>query len=866
MHFDPDIFQLAATHYAAGRYADALAALSVMLGHRPAHREALNLAAICCFQLNRQDDAEAYWRRAIADDPDYAGGYGNLANLFMTQGRLSDAESAYRQAIRLKPDFAEAHYNLGNLLNQLGRLAQGEAALRDALTIRPDFAEAHYNLANSLKDQRRTAEAEAEFRAAIAARPDYADALNNLGNLLRETGHLTDAQAALRQAIRLRPRFAEAHFNLGQVWWDARRVARAQAYYRRAIELRPDYADAHLNLGIALSELKRPRAAEAAFRAALSLRPDDAQATIGLGGALHEQARLVEAAAVYRQRLAHYPDEALVGAELGNVLQKLGRFDEAEAAYRAALSILPGEAGLHYNLGKLLGEQRRFAEAETSYRRAIELRPDFIEALNNLGLAVRELGRLSHAEAILRRSLALRPEVAETHNNLAGVLKDMGAMDESLAEFREAVACSPENECVHRNLNYALTYHAEDPREILDECLRFAARHEAPFMSTAARYPNDRTPSRRLRIGYVAPDFNAHCQSMFTSPVFAAHDHESFEIVCYSSTRHTDEVTEALRTMTDIWRDVHELSDEALAQRIRDDRIDVLVDLTLHMSRGRPLLFARRPAPVQVQWLGYPGTTGSRAIRYRLTDPWIDPPDRPEVDACYSERSIRLPDTFWCYDARVSSPDAPSVGPLPARENGYVTFGCLNNPCKASDRTLRMWAAVLAKVPDARFVLLAPHGARERFRERLSAVGADPLRIEWLDYQPRAAYLRTYHRIDIGLDTFPYNGHTTSLDALWMGVPVPSRAGETAVSRAGFSLLMNLGLGDLVAHDDDAYVDIVSRLAHDLPRLTELRESLRTRLEASTMMDGQRFTRHLEDAYRQMWREWCASPGEMPDA
>jgi protein O-GlcNAc transferase len=331
------------------------------------------------------------------------------------------------------------------------------------------------------------------------------------------------------------------------------------------------------------------------------------------------------------------------------------------------------------------------------------------------------------------------------------------------------------------------------------------------------------------------------------------------EIFVYSSVAQPDAVTHTLRPLADSWRDVHGMSDERLAQLIQADGIDVLVDLTLHMSRGRPLLFARRPAPVQVQWLGYPGTTGSTAIRYRLTDPWLDPLDSPEIDALYSERSIRLPDTFWCYDARVTDALAPDVGPLPAARNGIVTFGCLNNPCKASARTLRVWAAILSAVPDARFILLAGEGARERWAESLSAFGVDLARIEFVGYAPRRAYLDTYNRIDIGLDTYPYNGHTTSLDALWMGVPVPTLAGTTAVSRAGLSLLSNLGLSDLVASDDDAYVEIVTRLAGDRVRLAELRASLRARLEASPMMDAARFTRNLERAFREMWREWCAA-------
>lgn len=859
MHFHSHSYDTAAALYSNGDFEQALYALNSLIAVSTANPEALNLAAICCYRLNRLDDAERHWRRTIDDYPDHAGSYGNLANLLMSQGRVADAESVYRRAILIRPDFAEAHYNLGNLLRQLGRPDEAEACLREALRGRPDLAEAHYNLANLLSARGRFAEAEAAYRNATAARPDYAEAHNNLGNMLREEGRLDEARRALLRAVRARPGFEVAHHNLGLLLQQSGNYARALAFHRRATELRPDYVEAHCGAGHSLTSLVRFAEAEAAFRAALAIRADDADAFMGLARVQRELGRHDHAERAYRHVIALQPDNADARACLADTLHAQRRPHEAEAAYRAALAMRPDNAEWHYNLGVLLGAHGRLAEADAAYRRVIALRPDHAHALTNLGRIVRDLDRLPEAESLLRQSIAISPDSAEAHNNLASVLKDMSRMDEAIDEFRRAVACAPDNECVHRNLNYALTYHAETPKEILDECLRFAARHEAPLLDAPVRHTNDRSPSRRLKIGYVAPDFRAHCQSMFTAPVLAQHDHASFEIVCYASVRQPDEITQLMRPMADLWRDVHGLDDAQLAQVIRDDGIDVLVDLTMHMASGRPLLFARRPAPVQVQWLAYPGTTGSRAIHYRLTDPWIDPPGQSTSER-YSEQSVWLPETFWCFDPRVTTPDAPGVGPLPAERNGHITFGCLNNPCKASARTLRMWAAILAAVPDARFVLLAGAGPRERFGERLSALGVDMSRVRFVGYQDRVAYLRTYRDIDIGLDTFPYNGHTTSLDALWMGVPVPSRAGETSCSRAGLSLLMNLGLPELVAHDDDAYVDIVTRLANDRPRLAELRASLRTRLEASPMMNAPRFTRHLEDAYRRMWREWCALP------
>ncbi|WP_321813879.1 MULTISPECIES: hypothetical protein [unclassified Paraburkholderia] len=292
---------------------------------------------------------------------------------------------------------------------------------------------------------------------------------------------------------------------------------------------------------------------------------------------------------------------------------------------------------------------------------------------------------------------------------------------------------------------------------------------------------------------------------------------------------------------------------------MREDGIDILVDLTMHMASARRRLFAMRPAPVQVAWLAYPGTTGSPAIDWRLTDARLDPLDDPRVDAQYTERSLRLPDTFWCYAPLDEADRNMQIGALPALEAGHITFGCLNNPCKLTDATLALWSCVLAALPDARLILLAPEGSlRERLTKRLAAHGIDLARVRFVGYQKRADYLRTYAQIDIGLETVPYNGHTTSLDAFWMGVSVPTRAGRVAASRAGLSLLANLGLPELSAHDDASYVRIVTALAADLPRLAALRAGLRERMLASALMDGPRFARAMESAFRHMWHAWCA--------
>jgi predicted O-linked N-acetylglucosamine transferase (SPINDLY family) len=358
-----------------------------------------------------------------------------------------------------------------------------------------------------------------------------------------------------------------------------------------------------------------------------------------------------------------------------------------------------------------------------------------------------------------------------------------------------------------------------------------------------------------LRVGYVSPDFCDHCQSFFTVPLFAAHDRQSFAIHCYADVARPDHITAQLRSTVDEWRDIRGHSDEQVAQLIFEDRIDILVDLSMHMAYGRPLVFARKPAPVQACWFAYPGTTGISTMDYRLTDPYLDPPGHH--DSFYAEQSVRLAHTFWSYDPLTT---VPEVSPLPALTKGHIRFGSLNNFCKINAVTLRHWAQVLRAVDRSELVMLAPTGScRENTLSFLAQEGISPERVAFIERQPRIKYLEQYHLIDIGLDTLPYNGHVTSLDALWMGVPTVTLVGTTIAGRAGFSQLTNLGLPELIAKTPEQFQEIAIGLVKDLPRLSLLRASLRQRMRNSPLMDTQSFARDIEAAYKNMWHNWCSA-------
>jgi predicted O-linked N-acetylglucosamine transferase (SPINDLY family) len=553
------------------------------------------------------------------------------------------------------------------------------------------------------------------------------------------------------------------------------------------------------------------------------------------------------------------PDDAVAHNNLANVLFQQNKFNEAVASYRQALLLKPDYAEAHSNLGNVLQEQGHFAEAEACLQDAVRLKPDYAEAHYNQAIVLAKLGRLDEATAVNQRALELKPDHTDAMVHLGNLLKDQGRLDDAADAYRSALRTQPNAAHIHSNLLLVWHYHpAYDAQSMYPEYRLWNQQHAEPLKTQIPPHANSRDPQRRLRIGYVSADFREHVDSFFTVPLLAHHDRRQFEIFCFSGVARPDALTERLRGYADVWRSTVGLSDRQVADMIHGDQIDILVDLEMHMAKNRLLVFARKPAPVQCAWLGYPGTTGLSAIDYRLTDPYLDPPRL--LDAFYSEESIRLPETFWCYDPLT---DEPQVNNLPALERGSVTFGSLNNFCKVNDNCLALWGQVLIAVPGSRLIMMAPRGAaREHVLSKFEQEGIAASRVEFTDRQSRLEYLKTYHRIDLGLDTVPCNGHTTSLDALWMGVPAITLVStKTAFGRAGWSQLCNLGLKELAADSLDRYVALAAGLAQNLPRLKELRSTLRHRMQQSPLMDGKHFARNMEQAYRQLWRQWCTRGG-----
>jgi predicted O-linked N-acetylglucosamine transferase (SPINDLY family) len=428
-------------------------------------------------------------------------------------------------------------------------------------------------------------------------------------------------------------------------------------------------------------------------------------------------------------------------------------------------------------------------------------------------------------------------------------------LDGAIAANRRTIEVDPHDVGGHGNLIYALTAHeACDAQTLLAEHRAWAVRHAEPLTAAAAPHAREAPGGRRLRVGYVSAHFRNHAVSFFSEPLIAAHDHERFEIYLYSDVKNADQVTARFQGHADAWRDTAGATDDALAQTVRQDRIDILVDLAGHIGPNRLLVFARKPAPVQVTYLGYQNTTGMSAMDYRLTDAHADPPEM--TDPFYTERLVRLPRAFFCY--RPPQP-APEVSALPTLASGQITFGSLNQPIKLRPTTWETWARILAAVPCSRLLVLAYPGGQfeRRARDMMADRGVDPDRLEVVGRRPRYDYLQLHERIDLALDSFPFNGHTTVCEALWMGVPSIMLEGTSYASRFGGSVLVNLGLEDFLARSVDEYVQIAVAWAGQPERLAELRGTMRERMRASPLVDAAGFARNVEDAYRQMWLGWC---------
>lgn len=734
-------------------------------------------------------------------------------------GAIDQAAALYDTVLAERPDQPDALHlsalialRRGDTSVAVDRLARAAAAPGASAVVHSDHGAA-------LRLAGRLDEAAAAVERAVSLDPDYGDAWNNLGFVRRALGDHAGARAALERAAALKPDFAPTHNALGVVLGALGERAAAVPCFERAIRLNPDYVEALSNLGLALLEQDRPRAALEPLQRAVARAAQVGEAWLNLG-------------------LAH---------------RALGDLPAAVAALQRAVALKPTLTEAWTALGVVLELSGDSSASADAFKRAVELAPRSVDALSNYALALHQLKRHAEALALFDRALTASPAHGDALSNRGVVRQALGDFAGAMADWRAAVAADPGQRLARSNILMSLHYDADLDGAALCALAREYGRVHGHPAGQFKAWPNPRVPDRRLRVGYVSGDFREHSVAHYLEPLLAAHDRTAFEIFAYADVRRPDAVTARLKQQVDCWRAIAAVADGEVVRRIREDGIDILVDLSGHTARNRLGVFAHKPAPVQLAWLGYPGTTGLSAIGHRLTDAIADPPgSEPHA----TEALVRLRRGFHCWRP---PPEAPQIAPLPG---GQIAFGSFNNVQKIAPPAIEAWAGILRGVPDSRLVLKSNWLSRPivaaALRDAFAAHGIDPARLElspWIE--STRAHLDAYGAIAVALDPFPYNGTTTTLEALWMGVPVVTLRGQRHSGRVGASLLSQAGLDDLIAATPAAYVARAIELARRRDALSLYRATLRARLSASPLMDAAGFARDLEAAYRDLWRRWC---------
>jgi protein O-GlcNAc transferase len=774
-------------------------------------------------------------------------------------GRIDEAEKLYRQALEVEPENADGWHLLGLLLAQRGNSEGGRKLIERAIQINPDADLYHVNLASLNGACGLNEQAVSGYRRAIELNPRVPAVVHaGLGQALAGLGRNEEAVQALEWAVKREP-------NVGWIVTLAEalgRIGRQQEslhWIEQAIRLRPDFAEAHGAMGLAMEREGRLDDAEACYRKAIKLEPKLVQAHNNLGHVLNQRGRFDDAVESLEQAIRLRPDLAQAYNNLGDAMRGQSRRSAAIASYRQAVHLNPNLQAAWDSLGSLLMSNREHSAAVEAFRRSTSIRAT-PGALVDLGLAAAGVDQYDEAIDALRKAIQLAPNSSMPYRVLGTMLRWCGRLDEAIAEFKRAMFLDPRDHIAHSGLLYAMLFHDDTegrytPQRIFEEHVAWGKRHTAGITPLPPAN-NDPSPDRRLRIGYISPNFRNQAVLFFVLPILENHDPWEVEVFCYSDVQSPDDWTRRVQDHADQWRDSTKLNNEQLAKQIRDDRIDILVELTGHIGDGRLRALAYKPAPVQVSYIGYQATSGVPAVDHFLTDDWADPPGTTEQ--FYVERPFRLPESYFVY---LPPPEAPAVGPLPAEANDFITFGCLNNLAKVTPRSIALWCEILKATSNSRLVLLAPGSAEtdERIRAAFHAGGVAKDRIEIVRRATPVEYLARYNRIDIALDPMPFNGHTTTCDAAWMGCPTVTLSGEIYAHRYGGSVMRNLNLAELVADGDEQYVTAATALAGDMPRLARIRRELREVMSRSIITDGTRFTTNLERAYRQMWRSWCTA-------
>jgi predicted O-linked N-acetylglucosamine transferase (SPINDLY family) len=874
----------------ARNFTDAERLFKEVLRVQPKHVAALNLLGIVLLQTGRFAEAETFLRQALNEYPKSDATLYNYGIALKALNRPAEALDRFSQALALKPDAFETWNNRGTVFNDLGRYDEAIADFDKAIALNPRYAEAICNKGKSLDASQRSAEALAAFEKASALRPDLVEAwlgrAHGYGGLKR----YDEALAAFEKALALRPDLAEAWLGGGNLSSELGRYPEALTAYEKALALKPDLAEARLGRGNVFAELKRHDDALAAYDDALALKPDLAEAWLGRGNIFAERKSYDDALACYDAALSFKPDLADAWFGRGNVFAGRNGFEDAFSAYDKALFLKPDFAKAWLGRGNVFYATKRLAEALAAYDQALALKPDLAEAWHGRGNVLTELNRYDEALATYERALALRPDFAEAWFGSGNVLTQLKRYGEAFTAYDKAATLKPESNlavgarlfsklrvCNWTNLDTEVAQLLQTIEQGKGTCAPFALfgvpASPAQELQCARSYVQDQPVFEplwrgetyahdRIRVAYVSPDLREHAVAYLMAGFFEHHDRSRFEVTAISWGPEQDtEFSRRIRNSFERFVDARGMSDQDIAALIREHEVDIVVDLHGFAGVGRLAAFARRPAPVQVNYLGYAGTMGADYYDYIIADSTVIPPEHFEF---YGEKAVWLPDSFMASDnARRIAERTPSRRELGLPESGFV-FCCFNQSFKINPESFETWMRLLHAVEGSVLWLKDNEStSTQTLRREAESRGIASERLIFAGSVPDVAdHLARHRQADLFLDTLHYNAHTTASDSLWAGVPLLTCLGSTFASRVAASLVRAAGLPELVTGSLAEYEALALKIAREPPYLAALKAKLERNRTTSALFDTARFTRNMEAAYIAMWER--SRRGEPP--
>uniref|UniRef100_A0A1D1YG38 protein O-GlcNAc transferase n=1 Tax=Anthurium amnicola TaxID=1678845 RepID=A0A1D1YG38_9ARAE len=912
---DEDV-HLALAHqcYKAGHYKQALEHCNTIYEKNPQRTDNLLLLGAVYFQLHDFDMCIAKNEEAITLDPKFAECYGNMANAWKEKGNVDLAIHYYLIAVKLRPAFSDAWSNLGSAYMRKGRLNEAAECCRQALSLNPRLVDAHSNLGNLMKARGLPHDAYNCYIEALRIQPTFAIAWSNLAGLFMEAGELSRAVLYYKEALKFKPNFPDAYLNLGNVYKAMGMAPEAITCYQRALQGRPDCAIAYGNLASTYYEQGQMDLAILHYKQAIGCDSGFVEAYNNLGNALKDSGRVEEAINCYRSCLALQPSHPQALTNLGNIYMEWNMMSAAFACYKATLNVTTGLSAPFNNLAIIYKQQGNLVDAITCYNEVLRIDPLAADGLVNRGNMFKEMGRVSEAIQDYVRAVTIRPTMAEAHANLASAYKDSGLVEAAVKSYKQALSLRPDFPEATCNLLHTLQcvcnwenrdnmfvevegiikkqikmlalpsvqpFHAIaypiDPLLALDisrkyaaHCSLVASRYGLPPFSHPPRVlVKSEGGSGRLRVGYLSSDFGNHPLSHLMGSVFGMHNRENIQVFCYAlSQSDGSEWRQRIQAEAEHFIDVSSMSSDMIAKMINEDKIQILINLNGYTKGARNEIFAMQPAPVQVSYMGFPGTTGATYIDYLVTDEFVSPSRFAHI---YSEKLVHLPHCYFVNDYKQRNRDVLDPASRHKRsdyglpEDKFI-FACFNQLYKMDPEIFNTWCNILKRVPNSALWLLRfPAAGEMRLRAYAGAQGVRSDQIIFTDVAMKNEHIRRSALADLFLDTPLCNAHTTGTDILWAGLPMVTLPLEKMATRVAGSLCLATGVGEeMIVSSMIEYEEKAVALAANRQKLQALRNKLKAARMTCPLFDTTRWVRNLERAYFKMWNLYCSDGHPQP--